>query len=209
MCVEHVGRVLPAQQRVEEDPVGQAVDDPGGLAVGRVLSGRPGDDRHGLSVMLTVRAPAARSARAARPWPSSRWCTAAKAAAGSCRPGRVHARWRSRGTPSTTARSAWSRCRPGRRAGRTRSRRTRRSASAVSRLVQPPAVLQGLRQVPVVERDHRVDALAEQFVGQPVVEVQAAGLTGPVPSGWIARPGDREAVGRAGRGRAISATSST
>src|SRR3712207_5103474 len=61
----------------------------------------------------------------------------------------------------------------------------------------PPAVpvLQGLRQVPVVERGERLDADGEQFVDEAVVEVQPlrVGRTGAF--GEDARPGDREAVG--------------
>ena len=56
------------------------------------------------------------------------------------------------------------------------------------------AVLQRLRQVPVEERDHRVDAAVQQHVHQPVVEGEAGGLTGPGPVGLHPRPGDREAV---------------
>ena len=58
------------------------------------------------------------------------------------------------------------------------------------------AVLEGLRQVPVVERQPRVDAVAEQLVDQPVVERQAPRV-------------DRAAVGPdAGPGRPRTGTTS-
>ena len=61
--------------------------------------------------------------------------------------------------------------------------------------VEPAAVvLERLRQVPVVERDHRLHAVGEQRVDQPVVERQAL-LVGRTATGRLdARPGDREAV---------------
>jgi hypothetical protein len=44
---------------------------------------------------------------------------------------------------------------------------------------RPPAgILQGLRKIPVVERDDRLDPVRRQLVDQPVVELQA---------GWINR----------------------
>ena len=45
--------------------------------------------------------------------------------------------------------------------------------AAVSRAAQPPAVLQRLRQVPVVERRDRLDAALAQALDQPPVEVAA------------------------------------
>jgi hypothetical protein len=68
----------------------------------------------------------------------------------------------------------------------------------VARLPAAVLVLQGLRQVPVVERGERLDAGRLQLVHETVVEVQAlrVRLTGPVRED--ARPANREAV----RGRA-------
>ena len=58
------------------------------------------------------------------------------------------------------------------------------------------AVLQALRQVPVVERHQRIDAALEQAVDEPVVEVQP-GLVHRAASGrYDAWPGDGEAVRR-------------
>ncbi len=56
-------------------------------------------------------------------------------------------------------------------------------------------VLQLLRQVPVVEGDGRLDALLQQLVDQPPVEVETA-LDGRAAAGRLhPRPGDGEAVG--------------
>ena len=61
--------------------------------------------------------------------------------------------------------------------------------------VEPAAaVLEGLRQVPVVERGGRRDAARQGRVDQPVVVVQAAGLDPAGARGHDPRPGDREAV---------------
>ena len=50
--------------------------------------------------------------------------------------------------------------------------------------IQPAAaVVERRRQVPVIERDRRLDALLEQRVDQAVVEVEPCALTRPVPSG--------------------------
>ena len=50
--------------------------------------------------------------------------------------------------------------------------------------VEPAAaVVEHLRQVPVVERDERPDAVVEQPVDEPRVEVEPAWLTAPVPVG--------------------------
>ena len=56
-------------------------------------------------------------------------------------------------------------------------------------------VLERLRQVPVVERDERLDAGLEQPVDEPIVERQARRVRLPAPAREDARPGDREAVG--------------
>ena len=67
---------------------------------------------------------------------------------------------------------------------------------ALGRVALGPAaaVLQRLREVPVVERDPRADALGEQRLDQPHVEVQALLVERPAAVGLQARPGEREAV---------------
>ena len=57
------------------------------------------------------------------------------------------------------------------------------------------AVLQRLRQVPVVERQVGLHAAREQAVDEAFVEVQALGVPGAAAGGLHARPADREAVG--------------
>ena len=54
-------------------------------------------------------------------------------------------------------------------------------------------VLERLRRVPVEERHVRRDAVAEQLVDQPVVEVEARCVDAPRARRDDARPGDREA----------------
>ena len=56
-------------------------------------------------------------------------------------------------------------------------------------------VLEGLRQVPVVHRGHRVDAGRQEVVDQPVVEVEAGGVERARAGGLDPRPGEREPVG--------------
>ncbi len=56
-------------------------------------------------------------------------------------------------------------------------------------------VLEGLREVPVVERDDRADAGVEQLVDEPVVEREPEGVGGAGAVGLDARPRDREPVG--------------
>jgi hypothetical protein len=67
---------------------------------------------------------------------------------------------------------------------------------AVRRVPVPPAarVLQRLRQVPVVQRGHRVDAAPEQLVHQPVVERDAGRVRRTAAGGLDARPGEGEPV---------------
>ena len=61
--------------------------------------------------------------------------------------------------------------------------------------VEPAAVvLERLRQVPVVERDHRLLAVLEEGVDEAVVERQPLLVGRPAPGRLDARPGDREAV---------------
>ena len=60
---------------------------------------------------------------------------------------------------------------------------------------RPPAHrLAGARQVPVVERRHRLDPALEQTLDEPPVELDAAPVQLPPPVGLHPRPGDREAV---------------
>jgi hypothetical protein len=67
----------------------------------------------------------------------------------------------------------------------------------VGGVTQRPAalVLLRLRQVPVVERDEGGDALGEQLVDQPRVEVEALLVDRTGAAGDDPRPGDREPVG--------------
>ncbi len=57
------------------------------------------------------------------------------------------------------------------------------------------AILQGLGEVPVIERGVGLDAGCQQRVDQPVVEVESLGIGGAASLGKHARPGDREAIG--------------
>ncbi|GAA2165038.1 hypothetical protein GCM10010403_48700 [Glycomyces rutgersensis] len=70
-------------------------------------------------------------------------------------------------------------------------------AEALGGLALGPAaaVLKGLREVPVVERRHRLDAGLDELVDEPVVEVEALGVGRSGAVGLDARPGDGEAVG--------------
>ena len=51
------------------------------------------------------------------------------------------------------------------------------------RLPAADAVLQRLRQIPVIERRVRLDAVGEQLVDQAVVEREPLGVGWPVPCG--------------------------
>jgi hypothetical protein len=62
-------------------------------------------------------------------------------------------------------------------------------------VVPAAAVLQALRQVPVVQRRPGLDAALFQAIDQPLVEIQALGIELAVASRLHARPGDGEAVG--------------
>ncbi len=57
------------------------------------------------------------------------------------------------------------------------------------------AILERLRQVPVVETRPRLDAGFEQRIDQPIVEVETAHVDRAAAFGHDARPRDREAVG--------------
>ncbi len=66
----------------------------------------------------------------------------------------------------------------------------------LDRLADRPAaaVLERLRQVPVVERRERLDPVLEELVDQVVVEVQSRRVHATAPVRDDARPGDREPV---------------
>ena len=68
------------------------------------------------------------------------------------------------------------------------------NASAVSLAGQPPAVLERLRQIPVVEGRVRLDAVREQLVDEAVVVVEPGLVHGATALGDDPRPRDREAV---------------
>src|SRR4029453_11276849 len=71
-------------------------------------------------------------------------------------------------------------------------------AERLRRVFGPPAavlVLQRLREIPVIERDERLDPVCAQLVGQALVEVDAFRVRRTVTLREDARPGDREAVG--------------
>ena len=61
-------------------------------------------------------------------------------------------------------------------------------------LAPAAAVLQRLRQIPVVERRDGLDPALEQAFGQPPVEVEARRVGRPAARRLHPRPGDREAV---------------
>src|SRR4029450_10968233 len=71
-------------------------------------------------------------------------------------------------------------------------------AEPLRRVFGPPAavlVLQRLREIPVIERDERLDLPCAQLVGQALVEVDALRVRRTVTLREDARPGDRETVG--------------
>src|SRR2546427_5323677 len=55
-------------------------------------------------------------------------------------------------------------------------------------------LLERLREVPVVERDERTDAFAEQLVDEPVVEGEPRLVHRTAPVRYHPRPADREAI---------------
>ena len=67
---------------------------------------------------------------------------------------------------------------------------------ALGRVARRPAaaVLQRLREVPVIQRGHGLDAALEQPLDEPAVEAHALAVERPAAVGLHARPGDREAV---------------
>ena len=58
----------------------------------------------------------------------------------------------------------------------------------------PAAVLECLREIPVIERDEGLDPAREELVDHPVVEVEAGRVHAATPVGHDPRPGDRESV---------------
>src|SRR5215217_4049782 len=68
---------------------------------------------------------------------------------------------------------------------------------ALARVPVGPAtcILQRLRQVPVIQRQHRLDGAPSQAVDEPAVEVEAVLVGWTAPFGLDAGPGHGEAVG--------------
>ena len=135
------------------------------------------------------------SACAARPCPSSRWCEATTASAGSVLAGRVLAGRvpEERGAPRLVER------RPVLHAvAETELRDRGVVGEAVRRVAVAPAavVLERLRQVPVVEGGVGRDAALEHAVDEAVVEVEAGVVDLAAAGRHDPRPGDGEAVGR-------------
>ena len=157
----------------------QAVDAPRRLLVLRRAS-EAAETAYRLSVMPTsASARAARIASTARPWPSSRWCAARTAAAGVAPPGRVITRAvaEERRAPRLVER------------GPVLHPVAERAVHERGVLGEPgggvagrPAagVLERLRQVPVVEREPRLDAVA------PAARRRAGGRS-PARPGWPGR----------------------
>ncbi len=65
----------------------------------------------------------------------------------------------------------------------------------LARLPAADAVLQRLRQVPVIQRREGLDAVRQQLVHEPVVEIEALRVGLPAPLREHPRPRDREPVG--------------
>ena len=57
------------------------------------------------------------------------------------------------------------------------------------------AILQRLRQVPMIQRRIGFDAVAQQLVNQAIVEIEAFGVGRPIAFGKNPRPCDRKAIG--------------
>ena len=76
------------------------------------------------------------------------------------------------------------------------------NASTVARSGQPPASSSATREIPVVERDERLDLVREQLVDEPVVEVEpgvvhASRALPAAPAARRPRSGTRSARARA------------
>ena len=65
----------------------------------------------------------------------------------------------------------------------------------VARLPAAAVVLQRLRQIPVIQSRERLDAVREELVDQPVVEVEALRVRRAGALRKHPRPGDRESIG--------------
>ena len=62
-------------------------------------------------------------------------------------------------------------------------------------IVEAALLVQHPREIPVIERDHRLDAGGEKVVDEAGIVVEAGPVDGADALGQHARPGDREAVG--------------
>jgi len=191
--IEHVVGVAAAEQRVEEQPVVEAVDAPGGVGVARVVRGR--GDRVEVEVDAEPGAGVQGPHRRGRAAVGQQQVVDGPRGRGRVLdPGRVHA--------SGVAQEGRA---PGLVQGRPVAHpvgqgpvdRGRVLGEAVDHLAAGPAagVLEGLGQIPVVEGDPGLDPALQQAVGQPPVEVEAGLVDRPAAVGLDPRPGDREPVG--------------
>ena len=55
-------------------------------------------------------------------------------------------------------------------------------------------ILQGLRQVPVIEGNHRLNIMRQQFIDQIAIKLHACFINLAAPGGQQARPGDGKAI---------------
>ena len=146
-----------------------------------------------LSVMPTCSAPPARSTSMPRPWASRRWWTAATAAARLGSPRRVNAGGVAEKGRAPRLVQRRPRRHPVAEGLVDRARVLREAIRGVA--VGPTAgVLQGLRQVPVVQRHPGPDVVRQQFVDEARVEVES-GRVDRATVRTDARPRHREAVG--------------
>jgi len=70
----------------------------------------------------------------------------------------------------------------------------RKGFRSVARFPSADAVLERLRQVPVIERRERLDTVSEQLIHQAVVKIQASGIWNSSALRKDTWPGDRESV---------------
>ena len=191
--LQHVVRVAAAQQRVEEEAIGQAVGAARRVEVCRVVARRldrahaERDAEGAVGVALRAhgldRAPVAehevvggaqRRLRVLQPGRMP-----AGGVADECRDPRLV---QGRPVPDAVVQALVDR-------GGVLGEAFRRIAQRPTALV-----LEHLRKVPVIEGDPGLDVLCEQCVDQPRVEVDAGFVERPAPVGLEARPGHREAV---------------
>ncbi len=203
---EHIFRVRTEQHRVEEQPVAQTVDPSGGLLVlGPRRCGRDGVQVQGDADLGVLTLPAHRvhgktvseQEVVRRPDGGRRFappgCVMPRAVPEEGRAPRFIERGE---MAHPVAERAMDQCGVVGEAGRGVAGR-------------PAArVLDRLRQVPVVERQPRLDAMAEQLVDQPTVEVQTGRVGRAGAGGLHPRPGHREPVRPQGPCASSSATSS-